>query len=444
MPSALTRILALLRSIANRLERNPREAAAAIFALAFAVRVFVLFAAHTWPETDHLEVTAVATSIARGEGFSNPFAAYPTGPTAHVAPLYPYVVAGIFSMFGPNVGDLIKQLLACIISAAIYAYVPALAVMTGFSRSVGILAGFIGALSIVSIEVEVVGKWEGHLAALLFVVAITFWLRNIRSGELSAGRAALSGLVWGLLFLTSPSFLTVLCALCLVLAIQYRRKKKQIFVYIATVSAVAALVVAPWIVRNYRTFGALFWIRSNAGLEFYVSNAPGTKVTLAENVRGVFTKIHPNLSRKIGERFADIGEVAFNRDYMARFKQTVRSDPARFLKVTVARALWMWFPVTAHPIRDNVLIRDIYSCTISVMALVGLFLLRGKLEMGTLTLITAFFAYQVLYWFVQAATRYRFPIAWVYCLLCSYALLTLYEKWRAPQRHLTSTRSSMS
>jgi hypothetical protein len=443
MARALTRILDLVSSIAGRLERNPREAAAAIFALAFVARVFVLFAAHTWPQTEHLEVTAVATSIARGEGFSNPFAAYPTGPTAHVAPLYPYLVAGILSVFGPSAGDLIKQLLACATSAAIYAYVPALAVMTGFSRKVGILAGFLGAVSLVSIEVEVVGKWEGHLGALLFVIAITFWLRHIRSGKLSASKAALSGIVWGFLFLTSPSFITVLCALCLVLAIRCRREK-QVFVYIATVAVVAALVVTPWIIRNYRTFGALFWIRSNAGLEFYVSNAPGTKITLAENVRGVFTKIHPNLSRTVGERFVEMGEVAFNRDYMAKFKETVRSDPGRFLKMTVARALWMWFPVTAHPIRDNVLIRDIYSCAISVMALIGLFLLPGKLEMGTLTLITAFFSYQVLYWFVQAATRYRFPLAWIYCLLCSYALVTLYEKWRVRQSHLSIIRSSMS
>src|SRR5690348_10984 len=45
------------------------------------------------------EMGRIAAAIASGHGFSNPFQA-PTGPTAWEPPLYPYLTAGIFHLFG--------------------------------------------------------------------------------------------------------------------------------------------------------------------------------------------------------------------------------------------------------------------------------------------------------------------------------------------------------
>ena len=45
------------------------------------------------------EMGRVARAIAAGEGFSNPFHAV-TGPTAWEPPLYPYLIAGVFKVFG--------------------------------------------------------------------------------------------------------------------------------------------------------------------------------------------------------------------------------------------------------------------------------------------------------------------------------------------------------
>jgi hypothetical protein len=45
------------------------------------------------------ETGRVARSIATGQGFSSPYPE-PTGPTAHLAPVYPYLLAGVFKLFG--------------------------------------------------------------------------------------------------------------------------------------------------------------------------------------------------------------------------------------------------------------------------------------------------------------------------------------------------------
>ena len=45
------------------------------------------------------EMGRIAASLASGHGFSNPFGP-PTGPTAWEPPLYPYLTAGVFFIFG--------------------------------------------------------------------------------------------------------------------------------------------------------------------------------------------------------------------------------------------------------------------------------------------------------------------------------------------------------
>src|SRR5215469_1385408 len=45
------------------------------------------------------ETARIAASVASGRGFSSPFRE-PTGPSAWVPPAYPYLLAGIFRIFG--------------------------------------------------------------------------------------------------------------------------------------------------------------------------------------------------------------------------------------------------------------------------------------------------------------------------------------------------------
>jgi hypothetical protein len=45
------------------------------------------------------EMGRIGRSLAQGQGFSNPFSAT-TGPTAWEPPLYPFLIAGVFQLFG--------------------------------------------------------------------------------------------------------------------------------------------------------------------------------------------------------------------------------------------------------------------------------------------------------------------------------------------------------
>ena len=77
-----------------------------IAAVALLLRVGWIVIGHTYrfKTTDNnfgfgWEMGSIGASLASGHGFSNPFGAV-TGPTAWEPPLYPYVIAGVFQVFG--------------------------------------------------------------------------------------------------------------------------------------------------------------------------------------------------------------------------------------------------------------------------------------------------------------------------------------------------------
>src|SRR5580704_17919346 len=77
-----------------------------IVAIALLLRVGWILVGHTYKfkTTDNnfgfgWEMGRIGAAIASGRGFSDPFDAA-TGPTAWEPPLYPYVIAGVFHVFG--------------------------------------------------------------------------------------------------------------------------------------------------------------------------------------------------------------------------------------------------------------------------------------------------------------------------------------------------------
>src|SRR5712692_5636767 len=78
-----------------------------IVVVAFAFRMVLLYYAellapvpirNTLPNANELE--RIARAIAAGKGFSSPLNGMDTGPTAWFTPIYPYLVAGIFRVWG--------------------------------------------------------------------------------------------------------------------------------------------------------------------------------------------------------------------------------------------------------------------------------------------------------------------------------------------------------
>ena len=82
-----------------------RPEAMIVAALAMRIAFLLVWQTYRFPEAPNhfgfgFETGSIAGAIARGEGFSSPFGVPNTGPTAWLAPLYPYLLAGVFKVFG--------------------------------------------------------------------------------------------------------------------------------------------------------------------------------------------------------------------------------------------------------------------------------------------------------------------------------------------------------
>src|SRR5215469_9933720 len=120
------------------------------------------------------ELGRVAGSIAAGKGFSSPIRFFDTGPTAWFTPIYPYMVAGIFKIwgiFGPA-SKLIIQTSNCAFSALTIIPIYAIGVRC-FGKAAAVAASWAWVLLPTSVFFPIIWIWDTTLAAL--VMALLFW-----------------------------------------------------------------------------------------------------------------------------------------------------------------------------------------------------------------------------------------------------------------------------
>src|SRR6266481_8069819 len=72
-----------------------------LFAIGFALRFGMVLwrRSYSFPPAWMFENLSIATNLASGHGFSSPFN-IETGPTAWIAPAYPFFLATVFKIFG--------------------------------------------------------------------------------------------------------------------------------------------------------------------------------------------------------------------------------------------------------------------------------------------------------------------------------------------------------
>src|SRR5216684_1072972 len=82
--------------------RSARQLFIVLFLLTIVVRLGLFFALHRQQVILRSEVEHVAMSLARDGSFGSPYR-IPTGPTAHVAPIYPFVLSFAYRLFGTGI-----------------------------------------------------------------------------------------------------------------------------------------------------------------------------------------------------------------------------------------------------------------------------------------------------------------------------------------------------
>src|SRR5260370_16822733 len=115
--------------------------------------------------------------------------------------------------------------------------------------------------------------WETSLSALL--MATIFWL-TLALEDRDGLRAWLEfGLLWGITALSSTVLLAFLPASGLWAWYHRAKRGKPSFAGVVLASVLFFACLAPWLVRNYQTFGSFVFIRDNFGAELRLGNGNG-------------------------------------------------------------------------------------------------------------------------------------------------------------------------
>src|SRR5690348_3503243 len=277
------------------------------------------------------EMGRIARSLASGQGFANPFNET-TGPTAWEPPVYPFLIAGVFKVFGiyTRSSALVLVTLNSIFSAL--TCIPIFLIARRcFDQKVALWASWFWALLPSGFATRWV--WETSLAALL--LAIIFWL-TLELKEHDGMRPWIEfGLLWGIAALTNTSTLSFLPASGL--WVWYRRAKRgrRSIGGVAAASIIFLACITPWLIRNYRTFGQVVFLRSNFGAELRIGNGPGANGTWREY-------LHPTQNVYEMRRYRQLSEIAYVAERRREAIAFIREDYGRFAGLCLKRCIYYW------------------------------------------------------------------------------------------------------
>jgi hypothetical protein len=380
-----------------------------MMAIAFVLRLGFILIGHTYKFKvyDHdfsfgWEMGRIGRAIATGRGFADPFDGH-TGPTAWECPLYPYLIGAVFRLTGvyTHASAIILLAINSIFSAL--TCIPIFLIARRcFSETVAVRTAWTWALLPSVMYWSTRWVWETSLATLL--LAVIFWLTlKLENLEGIAPWIAF-GLLWGVAALTNVSLLSFLPVSGLWAWGRRSKKGSRSMAGVALASLFFAASIAPWLVRNYLTFGKPIFIRSNLGAELRLGNGPDADGTW-------MSWVHPSQNVVEFRRYQQLGELPYVATRKREAMDFIRADYGRFAWISVKRFIYYWgglprsseIPALA-PFKNSVFLAS------SILAVWGLGRALRKRRPGASLFLCLILSYPLVYYFIFPHPRYRHPI----------------------------------
>ncbi|MGA9978620.1 MAG: glycosyltransferase family 39 protein, partial [Candidatus Sulfotelmatobacter sp.] len=381
-----------------------------------------LYPERTDPARDHWrfggEAGRIARSLALGEGFSNPLFGQ-TGPTAWLAPVFPYLLAGIFKLFGiySKTSALVALSLDSLFSALTCIPVFLIARMH-FGEKTALWAGWAWAFFPYGIYFSADFIWATALTTLLMSLVFLAALRLESSARISDW--VLFGALSGFGALTDPVVLSV--APFLGAWMWYRRYQQKARWFAPGIAAVLAVIIvtAPWMVRNYRIFHKVVPFRSCLGLEVYFGNnqdswhwgPPG---------------YHPSDNEEEWKEYQQLGEIAYVSKKFDQGLDFIDHHRGLYVWMTARRVVYLWtgyWSFSHRYLREEPMDPpNIVFCTLlTLFTLAGL--RRAWRDGVTVAMpyVIAFFFFPIVYYLTHPEDYYRRPIDPLFVVLAVYAV----------------------
>jgi 4-amino-4-deoxy-L-arabinose transferase-like glycosyltransferase len=377
--------------------------------IGFTLRVLYIWIAHTYKfrtNDDNFsfgwEIGRIAESIATGKGFSSPFYG-DTGPTAWAAPIYPYVVAGAFKLFGIYSHAAAFALLTFnSLFSALTAWTVYRIAQRMFNETVAVWSGWIWTLLPYIAYWAVRWVWETSLSTFLLTLVLLMTLKMEGDNRYLSWIGF--GAVWGFAALSNTAMGSFLPFSGLWLVYQLHKQRKTWFPQALASAVVFIAVLSPWLIRNDRVFHKPFLLRGNFGVELHCGNNP-----IAE---GVWVgAVHPTQGVLEFQRYKAMGEAAYVAQTQKNTVAWIKANKARFAMLTFRRFVYFWngLPrLSKIPYLEQT--KNSLFLATSVLGWWGLFLAIRRHIHAIWLFSSLLIFYPAVYYITFPHPRYRHPL----------------------------------
>ncbi len=281
---------------------------------------------------EHWAFGRVARSIVLGHGFGSPFA--DTGTSALLPPVYTYLLAAVFKVFGiyTRASIIAAACLNSLISA--FTCIPVYFIARKcFGNRVAKWSAWGWAFSPYGIYFSADWLWSTCLFTLFLALVFLYALYLEETTSLT--RWLCFGALCGVTALTEPVVMAVLPFLGGWTCYRLYKRKSRWFLQCAITAISFATVLTPWIVRNYNAFHKFIPVRDGFGLELYLGNSGFTHHWANRSV-------HPNHSDAELAEYEQSGEIAYMAHKQQQATDYIKAHPGWFVWVSMRRALYLW------------------------------------------------------------------------------------------------------
>lgn len=381
----------------------------------------------------------VAKSIVQGHGFASPLYA-PTGPTAWFAPIYPYILAGIFKVFG------LFTTTSCLVILFFQSLVSALTCLPifffarrAFTYGAALAAGWAWAGFPYSVYWSVYRIWDTWLTTLLLAILFCVILKLARSAKMWhwIGFGVLSGIT----ALTDPVVLGVLPVLALWAVWRLHQQGKSWFAPAAASVLAVIFTISPWMIRNAVVFHKFIPIRDNLALEFRVANNGDASEPL---IISTGPWLVPWADRTEWDAYVTMGEIAYFRWKGQQAAAYIEGHPFWYAGMTARRVLYIWTGFWSFSSRyrhDTDADHQIDVITVPLLALLSvltflglrrLYRSRDASEAAPYAIVLIFFP--LIYYLTHVGGWYRCPMDPFIVTLAAYEVHSRAAGWLRRRR----------
>ncbi len=406
---------------------------------------------------DQLSYHALAQRVLAGQGFSFGAAWWPATragePTAHWSYLYTLFLAASYGLAG--VTPLAPRVVQALLVGLLHTWLTWRIGRRLFGEPVAWVAALWSALYVYFVY------YAGALMTEPFYMVGILWTLDaaLRLGAPAAGSTPARrwlgwlelGLALGLTILLRQIFLIFVPFLFLWLAWATAASPvkdaveapspgsaparwRQTLSGLALTTLVIVLLIAPWTWRNYRAFGTLVPLNTNAGFALFWGNHP----IYGARFVGILPADGPSYQELIPAELLALNEAELDRALLSRAVGFVVDDPLRYILLSASRTVeYFKFWPSAESSRASNVARVTSFGVAQPFIVYGLWA-AGRLwpsaspatrrGIGLLLLFVAVYtAIHLLSW---ALIRYRLPVDAVLLVFAAYGLVDLWQRLR--------------